>query len=109
MMLCAIESLAFSLLFHWAYRSREYHTDSKSQRLPTWRAIFDAMNLSDIVQGTFRAFYLLFTGQGGNPDKKRRGGGGRGAKYEPIQYQQGYDLAYGSDQAHLMGYDGRPK
>ncbi|OQV11089.1 hypothetical protein CLAIMM_14986 [Cladophialophora immunda] len=104
MMLCALESLLFSLLFHWAYRSREYRSDGP--RMPVWRAVFDAMNLTDIVQGVFRAFYLLFTGQGHNPDKKRRGGNRGGAKYEPIQYQQGYDMGYGSEHGQLMGYNG---
>ena len=63
-----IEAVAFSLIFQWAYSSSEYKEGQKQDRLgmgpaqrkSTFRAIFDALNLSDIVAGTFLALQLLF-------------------------------------------------
>jgi hypothetical protein len=99
MMLTAIEAMLFSFAFHFAFRSRIYHEDelrghgsfgvmggSKGEgprRMKTWRAIFDAMNLTDIVHGIITGFWLLIkksspNGHGirdfglGNPTPKRQ-------------------------------------
>lgn len=77
-MLTAVEAMIFSFAFHFAFRSREYHTDNRPERhrLPTWRAIFDALNLTDIVHGVTLAFHLLVTNSSPNgfdgPTPKRQ-------------------------------------
>jgi len=80
LLLTAIEATIFSLTFHWAFRSRLYHEDYRpgDQRMPTWRAIFDAMNLSDIVRATIAAFGLLFMPGSGAIRVKGTGAGGAG-------------------------------
>ena len=63
-----VEALIFSLIFQWAFSSSEYKEGEKLDRLgmgparrtSTFKAIFDALNLSDIVNGTVVAFELLF-------------------------------------------------
>ncbi|KAL1970811.1 hypothetical protein VTN77DRAFT_2645 [Rasamsonia byssochlamydoides] len=60
MMLTALESLFFSLTFHWAFGSRIYH--KHPHRMPTWRAFLDVMNLSDVSRGISTAFAMLFRG-----------------------------------------------
>lgn len=67
LLLTAIEATIFSFSFHWAFRSHLYHEDyvPGHQRMPIWRAIFDAMNLSDIVRATIRAFGLLINSNSG--------------------------------------------
>jgi len=58
--LTILESLTFSLLFHWAYsasefknRSDRYMQDQPAPRLGTWRAIRDAVDLSDIANAVW--------------------------------------------------------
>ena len=67
LLLTAIEATIFSFSFHWAFRSRLYHEDYRpgDRRMSTWRAIFDAMDLSDIARATIRAFGLLFSPESG--------------------------------------------
>ena len=64
-----IEAVIFSLIFHWSFSSSEYKEGQRldrlgtapAQRTKTFKAVFDALNLSDIVAGTVVAFKLLFT------------------------------------------------
>lgn len=58
--LTILESLTFSLLFHWAYSASEfksradrYMQDQSAPRLGTWRAIRDAIDLSDIANAVW--------------------------------------------------------
>lgn len=60
--LTCLETLIFSLIFHWAYgageyqqRSHRYLEDQNAPRLGTWRAIRDAVDLSDIVNAVWIA------------------------------------------------------
>ncbi|KAI9661225.1 MAG: hypothetical protein M1821_009552 [Bathelium mastoideum] len=62
-----IEAVIFSLIFHWSYSAGEYKESRRHDRLggyahriSTFRAVLDAINLSDIVAGTFIAIQLLF-------------------------------------------------
>ncbi|KAL9095376.1 MAG: hypothetical protein Q9165_002247 [Trypethelium subeluteriae] len=62
-----IEAVIFSLMFHWSYSSGEYRENDRHDRLggparrvTTLKAIIDALNLADIVAGTFVAMQLLF-------------------------------------------------
>ncbi|KAF2811324.1 uncharacterized protein BDZ99DRAFT_461417 [Mytilinidion resinicola] len=77
--LTCLEATAFSFTFHFAYRSRVYHSDMRpdAYRMPTWRAILDAMNLSDIIRGSMYAITLLIqkrspTGHGFGQGPKRQ-------------------------------------
>lgn len=78
MTLTSIEAMTFYFAFHFAFRSREYHTDNRPETywLPTWRAIFDALNLTDIVHGVILAFHLLVANSSPNgfdgPTPKRQ-------------------------------------
>lgn len=58
--LTILESLTFSLLFHWAYSASEFKTradrymqDQPAPRLGTWRAMRDAIDLSDIANAVW--------------------------------------------------------
>ena len=58
--LTILESLTFSLLFHWAYSASEfksrpdrYMQDQPAPRFGTWRAIRDALDLSDIANAVW--------------------------------------------------------
>jgi hypothetical protein len=78
--LTILESLTFSLLFHWAYSASEfksradrYMQDQRAPRLGTWRAIRDAVDLSDIANAVWVALGLAWrslvcwrTGSGSN-------------------------------------------
>ena len=68
MMLTTIEAMTFYFAFHFAFRSHEYNTDNRLEThwLPTWRAIFDALNLTGIVHGVILAFRLLITNRSPN-------------------------------------------
>ncbi|KAF2488685.1 hypothetical protein BU16DRAFT_497207 [Lophium mytilinum] len=77
--LTCLEATIFSFLFHFGFRSRVYHTDTRpdAYRMPTWRAILDAMNLSDIIRGSIHATVLLTqkrspTGHGFGQGPKRQ-------------------------------------
>jgi hypothetical protein len=56
------------MIFQWSFSSSEFKEGEKldrlgmapAQRAKTFKAIFDALNLSDIVAGTIVAFQLLF-------------------------------------------------
>lgn len=64
-----MEAVIFSLIFHWSYSSKEYDEGNRmdrygmgpARRTSTVRAIFNALNLSDIVIGTIVAIRLLFS------------------------------------------------
>lgn len=60
--LTILESLTFSLLFHWAYSASEfkdradrYMQNQQAPRLGTWRAVCDAIDLSDIANAIWVA------------------------------------------------------
>lgn len=60
--LTCLETLLFSLIFHWAYSAREFQTrphrfleDQRAPRLGTWRAVRDALDLSDVVNAVWVA------------------------------------------------------
>jgi hypothetical protein len=60
--LTCLESIAFSLIFHWAYSATEfkdradrYLQDQPAPRMGTWRAIRDAIDLSDIANAVWMA------------------------------------------------------
>jgi hypothetical protein len=60
--LTCLESIAFSLIFHWAYSATEfkdradrYLQDQPAPRMGTWRAIRDAIDLSDIANAIWMA------------------------------------------------------
>lgn len=63
-----IEAVVFSFIFHWSFSSGEYKEGQRTDRLglgpaqrtSTFRAILDALNLSDIVAGSVLAFQILF-------------------------------------------------
>lgn len=63
-----IESVIFSGIFHYSFSPSEYKEGSRldrfgaspAKRTRTFRAILDALNLSDIIAGTLVAFQLLF-------------------------------------------------
>lgn len=63
-----IEAIIFSLLFHWAYSPGEYKEGMRNdrygtgpaQRTRTFKAIFDALNMSDVIIGTLVAIKLAF-------------------------------------------------
>lgn len=67
LLLTAIEATIVSITFHWAFSSHLYHEDSfpGQRRMSVWRALFDAMNLSDVVRSTFRACGLLLNSNSG--------------------------------------------
>ncbi|KAK5118293.1 hypothetical protein LTR62_002806 [Meristemomyces frigidus] len=67
--LTCMETAIFSLIFMWAYRAKEYaegrrldrYGQAPATRTKTFKAIFDALNLHDILASTANAFKLLFT------------------------------------------------
>ncbi|KAK5048174.1 hypothetical protein LTR84_005844 [Exophiala bonariae] len=67
LLLTAIEATIISFTFHWAFSPHIYHEDGfpERERLPIWHAALDAMNLSDIVKASIKAWALLFTSGSG--------------------------------------------
>ncbi|TKA71383.1 hypothetical protein B0A55_04027 [Friedmanniomyces simplex] len=66
-LLTSIESVIFSLIFHWSFSSGEYHEGHRLNQLggvalrtSTFKAVLDALNPSDIIIGTTTAIGLLF-------------------------------------------------
>ena len=61
-----IEAIIFSLIFQWSFSVGEYkkrqdrYGTGPATRTKTFKAILDALNLSDIVIGTVVAFQLIF-------------------------------------------------
>lgn len=67
--LTCLEAIVFSLLFHWAYSATEFKTrtdrylqDQRAPRISTWRAIRDAIDLSDIANAIYVALGFAWTG-----------------------------------------------
>ncbi len=128
--LTCIESVFFSLIMHWSYSSKEYHEGSKmdrfgmapNQRTPTSRAIFSALNLSDIVAGTMTAMKLLLlqivsrvsgTGQRQSsmhlePLTRRRGMRDETGRQSPDDFETGYTAGYHAPPAPPMARDPSP-
>lgn len=110
-----IESVIFSLIFHWSFSSSEYQEGSRLDRFGTGpaartksiKAIGDALNLSDIVSGTIVAFQLLFTrvqsryGAKAPPQRTRTLRMEDQVHLEPLSHQSG-SPAY-AEMAHAAG------
>jgi hypothetical protein len=67
--LTILESLTFSVIFHWAYSASEfkdradrYMQDQPAPRFGTWRAIRDALDLSDIANAVWVGLGLGWRG-----------------------------------------------
>ncbi|KAF2097000.1 DUF300-domain-containing protein [Rhizodiscina lignyota] len=64
--LTCLEGVIFSFLFLWAFNTSVYHPEyqnTQGRRMPFWRAIFNAMNFTDIVKGVTFMFALITEGQ----------------------------------------------
>lgn len=75
-----IEAIIFSVIFLWSYSSNEFREGvqadrmgATSQRASTWRAILDALNMSDIIAGTVFAFQLILMRLRGRYGRHARG------------------------------------
>lgn len=101
--LLAAEMVVFSLLFWYAYSAGEYSAKATqtnktyNQPLNFFRAIFDALNPSDLLLGILRIFSLfgsLKSAGGSRADSW----GGYGSSYTPIDRRgrsvndEGYDM-----------------
>lgn len=105
-----VECVIFSFVFLWAFSATEYKEGQRmdrygmgpAQRTRTWRAILNALNLSDIIIGTVVAFQLLFMSVGSRY--------GYGASSVPQgKRDMGTDdqhLEPLSDQSRMRGYSG---
>lgn len=94
-----VESVIFSLIFQWSFSSKEFAEGQRMDRLgmgparrtSTFKAILDALNMSDIVSGTFTAIQLLFTrvsskyGARSGPQREKMMEGGVGM--EPLSHR----------------------
>ena len=97
-----IEAVIFSLIFQWSFSSGEFKEGKRldrlgmqpAQRTKTLKAIFDALNLSDIVNGTIVAFELFF--------------GRVKSRYGAARMPQRQQAPRGEDEVHLEPLAGRP-
>ena len=104
----AIEAIIFSLIFQWAFSSSEYKEGEKldrlgvapAQRTKTFKAIFDAMNLSDIIAGTIVAFQLLFVRV-----QSRYGAAQAPQRQKGLSVEDQVHLEPLSGQRNIRGYD----
>lgn len=67
--LTCLEAVVFSLVFHWAYSAAEfkhrvdrYMPNQQAPRLGTWRAVRDALDLSDIANAVWVALGFAWRG-----------------------------------------------
>jgi hypothetical protein len=67
--LTCLEAVTFSLLFHWSYSAAEFTSrphrhlpDTLAPRLGTWRAVRDALDLSDVANAVWVALGLAWEG-----------------------------------------------
>lgn len=103
-----IEAVIFSLIFQWAFNSSEYKEGEKldrlgvapAQRTKTFKAIFVAMNLSDIVSGTIVAFELLFMRV-----QSRYGAAQAPQRQKALSVEDQVHLEPLSGQRNIRGYD----
>lgn len=104
--LTCIESVIFALIFLWSYSSNEYMEGKRMDRMgmaahrtSTFRAILNALNLSDIVAGTILAIQLLFmrvqSRYGGSSQPQREKYMGDNVGMEPL-----------SNRNRMRGYSG---
>lgn len=64
--LMCVETVLFSAAFWYAFSSTEYSSNARrSERMPIWRAVFDAMNPYDLLHGIVKVFVLLAGGKVG--------------------------------------------
>lgn len=80
--LMCVETVLFSAAFWYAFSSTEYGSNAKPriERMPLWRAVFDALNPYDLLHGIVKAFVLLTGGNMGGktgPTLQTRTGKGR--------------------------------
>ena len=103
-----IEAVIFSLIFQWSFSSSEYKEGQKldrlgsgpAQRTKTFRAIFDALNLSDIVAGTILAFQLLFMRV-----QSRYGGRGPPQRQRTLRVEDQVHLEPLTDRRNVRAHD----
>jgi hypothetical protein len=110
--LLAAEMVLFSLLFWYAYSAGEYSANasaaskSYSQPLNFFRAIFDALNPSDLILGILRAFTLFGSvrsdGSRTNSWEGQGGFGQAGGSYEPIGGRRGRSHQSVNDEGYDM-------
>ncbi|KAK0865969.1 hypothetical protein LTS02_005064 [Friedmanniomyces endolithicus] len=111
--LTCVEAVAFSLIFHWSYSSKEYQDGHRinrlggvAQRTSTFKAILDALNPSDIIVGTTTAVGLLFTrvqsryGARSAPQREKLMGDDN-VGMEPLSYRSGNNNSH-----RMRGYSG---
>jgi hypothetical protein len=67
--LTCLEAVSFSLLFHWSYSATEFQArphrhlpNTLAPRLGTWRAVRDALDLSDVANAVWVALGLAWEG-----------------------------------------------
>jgi hypothetical protein len=113
--LTCVESFIFSLIFFWSFNSKEYHPDNVrtgGNKMTTWRAILDAMNMSDIVKGIILMFRLAISVGPGTPKivGKFTGKTKAGRDNDDMQhlepYSGGRPSRLSSDTEHLEPYSG---
>lgn len=89
--LVCVEMLFFSLFFHLAFRSREYHPEFESGvagvppvlRKGMGAAALDALNPSDLIAAVVRAFALLAKGRA---ERRGRGAGRKaGGRHQRLE------------------------
>ena len=98
-----LETVIFSLIFHWSYSAGEYKEDGRLNRygtgpvtrVKTMEAILNALNVSDIISGSVLAFKLLFM-----KVQSRYGGSAPLRSYDNQQVH----LEPMSDRTHIRGY-----
>ena len=98
----------FSLIFHWSFSSTEFKEGEKldrlgmapAQRTKTFKAIFDALNLSDIVAGTVLAMQLLFMRV-----QSRYGGSGPPTRQKTLRVEDQMHLEPLTDRRNFRGSD----
>lgn len=92
-----IESMLFALAFWWSYSASEYHPDvvkTQGHKMAFWRAIFDSLNIADLLAGVATMFKLLVTGNFLGSEE-----GGQ-AYLSPYKQDTAYE---GSQQMHQNG------
>ena len=115
--LTILESLTFSLLFHWAYsasefniRSDRYMQDQPAPRMGTWRAVRDAFDLSDIANaiwvGLGLAWRSLVSWWTESRTKKGPAGLAVGMIVDAVGKRRGAKSA-GGDRQELSPFDDR--
>jgi len=104
-----IEAVIFSLIFQWSFSSTEYQENRRmdrfgtgpASRIHTLRAVLDALNLSDIIAGTFVAFQLLLTRV-----QSRNGARSMPQRQKITRMEDQVGMEPLSDRSRMRGYSG---